>query len=310
MEKEKEISVVIPLYRCANTIEELCIRLIKVFSKLNISYEIILINDGSPENDWEVALKLSEGNNNIKSINLSRNFGQHPAIFCGLEFSRGDWVVVMDGDLQDVPEEIEKLYNKALKGFPIVLGAREERKDTFTKKLGSLIFYKILNFFTGSNLSHQVGNFGVYHKDVILSVLSLGDAIKFLPTMINWVGYDKVVVPVKHAKRLEGSSSYSFGKLLSLAFDNIVSFSNKPLKIFVKFGFLLVFISVLMIVYNLYLSLSNHIVVKGYSTIIISIWFLSGCLISIMGVIGVYLGKVFDKVKARPSYIVYQKKNI
>ncbi len=310
MKKEIEISVVIPLYKCSKTIEELCLRLIKVFLNLNISYEIILVNDASPENDWEIASKLSQENINIKSINLSRNFGQHPAIFCGLEHSKGEWVVVMDGDLQDVPEEIEKLYNKAIEGFPVVLAAREERKDTYSKKISSLFFYKILNYFTGSKLSHEVGNYGVYQQNVIVAILSLGDAIKFLPTMVNWVGFKKEIVPVRHAKRLEGTSSYNFRKLLSLAFDNIVSFSNKPLKIVVKFGFLLVFIAVLMIVYNVYLNISNHIVVKGYSTIVISIWFLSGCMISIMGVIGVYLGKVFDKVKSRPSYVVYQKNNL
>lgn len=310
MDKQVDISVIIPLYRCSKTIEELCNRLLTVFTKLNLSHEIILVNDASPENDWEVASKLSEQHTVIKSINLSRNFGQHPAIFCGLEHSTGEWIVVMDGDLQDVPEEIEKLYNKALEGFDVVLAAREERKDTFTKKLGSLLFYKTLNYFTGANLSHQVGNYGMYHKNVVRSILSLGDAIKFLPTMVNWVGFEKVIVPVKHAKRLEGTSSYSFKKLLSLAFDNIVSFSNKPLKIFVKFGFILVFVSLLMIVYNLYLNLTNHILVEGYSSIVVSIWFLSGCMISIMGVIGVYLGKVFDKVKTRPAYIVSQKNNL
>ena len=310
MDNIPEISVVIPLYKCSKTIEELCFRLEHFFYNLELDYEVILVNDASPENDWELASKLSIKNAKIKSINLSRNFGQHPAIFCGLEHAKGKWVVVMDGDLQDVPEEIEHLYKRASQGFSIVLGAREERKDTVFKRLGSMFFYKFLNYFSGTKLSHQVGNFGIYKRDVILSILQMGDAIKFLPTMVDWVGYPKDVISVKHAKRTEGTSSYNFRKLVSLAFDNIISFSNKPLKIFIKFGFSLVLISLLMIFYNIYLNLTNQIIIQGYSTIVISIWFLSGCMISIMGVIGVYLGKVFDKVKQRPVYIVAQKKNI
>ena len=305
-----EFSVVVPLYKCSETLKELCARLQTVFNKLEKTYEIILVNDGSPGNDWEVACSLSKENKNIKSINLSRNFGQHPAIFCGLENAKGEWIVVMDGDLQDVPEEIEKLYLKALDGVDIILAARTEREDKFTKKLSSFLFYKTLNYFTGSQLSHAVGNFGLYNKKVIKSVLGLGDYIKFLPAAINWVGYKSDVVEVLHSKRKEGVSSYNLYSLLSLAFNNIVSFSNKPLKIVVKFGFILVGISLFMIFYNFYLKIVGEITVDGYSSIVISMWFLFGCMISIIGVVGVYLGKVFDQVKNRPTYIVQEKINI
>lgn len=305
-----DISVVIPLYRCSQTIEELCNRLQKVFLSLGKSYEIILINDGSPENDWQVTCSLIDGNSNIKGINLSRNFGQHPAIFCGLENVKGEWVVVMDGDLQDVPEEIEKLYNKVVEGYDYVLAARKVRTDKLAKKLNSYLFYKTLNFFTGSKLSHSVGNYGIFNKIVIESVLEIGDLIKFFPTAINWVGYNFCILPVRHSKRLQGKSSYNFYSLLSLAFNNIISFSNKPLKIFVKFGFFLVGVSLFMIFYNLYLKINGQITVDGYSSIVISIWFLFGCMISIIGVVGVYLGKVFDQVKNRPIFIIHEKINI
>lgn len=307
--KKPDISVVVPLYACEKTIVELVERLKLTLENLVLTFEIILVNDGSPQNDWNKCLLLADKYFFVKAVNLSRNFGQHPAIFCGLELAKGEWIVVMDGDLQDVPEEIVKLYKSALQGNMITLAARQNREDNFFKKLNSFLFYKILNYFTGAKLSHQVGNFGIYHKKVVYAILSMGDAIKFLPTMINWVGYDKVIIPVKHNKRLVGSSSYSFFKLLSLAFDNIISFSNKPLKIVIKIGFGLVFISLLMVFYNIYLHLSDQIKVKGYSTIVISIWFLFGCMISILGVIGVYLGKVFDKVKNRPSYLIQEIRN-
>lgn len=304
MKKKLEISVVIPLYRCSNTIEELYLRLIKVFLKLDISYEVILINDASPENDWEVASKLSEQYKEIKSINLSRNFGQHPAIFCGLEHSKGEWVVVMDGDLQDVPEEIEKLYNKAIEGFDKVHACRVNRKDSWLKTKTSYFFYSFLNYFTDNKLNHEVGNFGLYSRKVIDSILSMGDHIKFFYSMVSWVGYSSTSVEVQHEKRQVGKSSYSYYKLFTLAFDAIISFSNKPLKIVVKFGFIMVFVSISMIVYNLYKYMYGQVIVLGYISIIVSMWFLSGVILIVLGVLGIYLGKIFDKVKDRPSYIV------
>ena len=141
-----EFSVVIPLYKCSGTLEELCDRLLLVFKKLNKEFEIILVNDASPENDWEIASKLSKTNKNIKSISLSRNFGQHPAIFCGLKYTSGNWIIVMDGDLQDQPEEIEKLYYKTKEGFDIVVAKRTIRNDSFFKKLSSRLFYTFLSY--------------------------------------------------------------------------------------------------------------------------------------------------------------------
>lgn len=310
MNEHVELSIVIPLYNCEFTIEELVNRLNDTINSLNVNFEIILINDASPQNDWEKCKLLTSKFNFVKAINFSRNFGQHPAIFCGLENALGKWIVVMDGDLQDVPEEVNKLYNKALEGFSVVLAARKYREDSIMKKMSSYLFYKVLNYFTDSTLSHEVGNYGIYHKDVIKSVLAIGDSIKFLPTMINWVGFNKVIIPVHHSKRGVGKSSYNLKKLLDLAFNNIISFSNKPLRMFVKFGFFLVFISLCMIIYNLYLNFSNQIKVIGYSTIVVSMWFLFGCVISIIGVVGIYIGKVFDTVKSRPIYIEMEKINL
>ena len=165
-----EISVVAPAYKCSECIEELYTRLIVSLAKITNSFEIIFVNDGSPDNDWGVIKKLAISDKRVKGINLSRNFGQHYAITAGLDYAVGNWVVVMDCDLQDQPEEIGKLYNKALEGFDIVVGVRENRKDNFFKKITSALFYVIFNYFTDQKLNNKVANFGIYSKQVIENI--------------------------------------------------------------------------------------------------------------------------------------------
>ncbi|WP_166382065.1 glycosyltransferase family 2 protein [Polaribacter sp. 11A2H] len=305
-----EFSVVVPLYKCSETLKELCARLQTVFNKLEKTYEIILVNDGSPGNDWEVACSLSKENKNIKSINLSRNFGQHPAIFCGLENAKGEWIVVMDGDLQDVPEEIEKLYDKALDGFDIVFAQRMFRSDNFFKKISSLFFYKFLTFFTDQKHDHRIANFGIYKRNSILAVLKIKDYIRFFPTMIQWVGFKKISIPVNHSSRQEGKSSYTIFTLLNLAFNNIITFSNKPLRMMVKFGFITVFISFIMALFFIYKYFIGEIIVVGYASLIVSIWFLGGIVISMLGIVGIYVGNVFEKVKNRPIFLIEESINL
>jgi len=308
--KPIDFSIVIPLYSCSFTIKELTSRLENTLKKLSDNFEIIYVNDASPENDWEIVTQLANKYNFVKGINLSRNFGQHYAITAGLNYAKGKWVVVMDGDLQDQPEEIINLFNKTKEGFDIVFAQRKARQDSYFKKLGSNIFYKIFSYLTETEQDGSIANFGIYKKVVIVSILKMKDHIRYFPTMSQWVGFEKTAIPVEHGKRNEGNSSYSLSKLLSLAFNNMISFSNKPLKIMVKFGFLIVFISIIFALYFLIQYLKGEIEIIGYTSLIISVWFLSGIIIFILGVIGIYLGKTFDKVKNRPIYIVKEMINI
>ena len=303
-------SVVIPTYKCSSSLKELSERLVKTLETLSSDFEIIFVNDASPENDWEIITQLSQKDSRIKGLNFSRNFGQHYAITAGLDYSKGDWVIVMDGDLQDQPEEIIKLYNKALEGYDIVLGQRINRQDKFFKRLSSSFFYKIFSYLTDTKQDGSVANFGIYHKSVIEAVLSMKDSIKYFPTMSQWVGFDKVYIPVSHNKRDEGKSAYNFRSLIRLALNNIISFSNKPLKLVVKFGFVIVFFSVILAMYYLVKYFLGDIVIIGYSSLIISIWFLSGINIMILGIVGIYVGKMFEKVKDRPIYIIREKVNL
>jgi dolichol-phosphate mannosyltransferase len=299
-----KISIVSPVYKAKNIIPLLVNRIENSVCKITPDYEIILVEDGSPDNSWQVIENVARNNSKIKGIKLSRNFGQHPAIIAGLSEAKGEWIVVMDCDLQDQPEEIEKLYNKALEGFDIVLAKRKNRQDGLLKRLSSMIFAKIYGYFTDTKYDNEVANFGIYNKKVINEVLKMSDFIKSFPLFIKYVGFHSTAIEVVHAEREEGITSYTFSKLISLAFNTIISFSNKPLKIFVKFGISISILSFIMGIYNLYLALTNQIEVLGYSSLIISIWFLSGVIITIVGVTGIYIGKIFDQTKGRESYII------
>lgn len=301
------LSIVSPVYKAEKIIPLLVERIENTVEKITTDYEIILVEDGGPDHSWSVIESLAQNKPKIKAIKLSRNFGQHPAIMAGLSQAKGEWMVVMDCDLQDQPEEIEKLYAKALEGYDIVLAKRKNRQDGFLKKMTSLFFSKVYGYFTDTEYDNEVANFGIYNRKVIQSILEIPDAIKFFPLFVKFVGYKSTAIQVEHAERAEGNTSYSFAKLLSLAFNTIISFSNKPLKLFVKFGLTISILSFMVGMYNVYLAMTNQIEVLGYSSIIVSIWFLSGVLITTIGVTGIYVGKIFDQTKNRPTYIIDKK---
>ncbi len=304
------ISVVIPVYGCKTSLIELYLRLRKRLKQINEDFEIILINDASPDNAWETIIELSQKDKKVKGINLSRNFGQHYAITAGLDYCSGDWVVVMDCDLQDQPEEIVKLYDKAMEGYDIVVAQRERRHDSFFKKTFSNFFYKLLFYFTNVEQDSSIANFGIYNKKVISNLLTMGDKIRFFPTMIKWLGFKNTKIKIIHADRKFGKTSYSFRKLINLAIDTILSFSDKPLRLTIKLGFFIVFSSILFTIYTIYKYLSGQIVELGWTSLIISIWLLSGIIIFTIGIASIYIGKIFNNVKNRPLYIIKEMKNL
>ena len=298
------ISIVSPVYRAEKILPILISEINLVMERIGEDYEIILVDDRSPDNSWEVMKVLSSQNPKIKSIRLSRNFGQHSAIFAGLTKTKGDWVVVMDCDMQDQPKEIAKLHKKALEGYDIVLGQRENRKDKFLKKLSSKLFYKVFNYLSGANFDNNVANFGIYHQKTIKSILDMKDYVKFFSLFINWIGFKSVSIPIEHGEREEGKSTYSVGRLFKQAFNVIISFSDKPLRLFINFGLSISILSFVLGIYYLYLSITHKITQPGFSSLILSIWFLSGIIISCIGIVGVYLGKTFDQAKGRPTFII------
>jgi len=304
------ISVVIPVYKCEKCLVELCKRLKQALGKLNKEFEIIFINDASPDNAWQVITELGEKDKRVTGICLSRNFGQHYAIAAGLERVSGEWIVVMDCDLQDQPEEIINLHQKAMEGYDIVLAQRINRKDIWFKKIISKIFYKVLGYLTKTKQDSKVANFGVFNKKVIQVILNMKDSIRYFPTMVRWVGFKTIQISVSHAPRENGSSSYTIRMMLKLGINTVLSFSEKPLVLVAIFGLIIsAFSFIIGIVYIIKYFLGD-IEVLGFATIIISISFLSGMIILVLGIIGLYIGKIFENVKNRPTYIISESINL
>lgn len=270
-------------------------------------FEIILIDDCAPDNPWSVIEKLATATPELKGIRLARNFGQHAAIHAGLTVAQGDWVVVMDCDLQDKPSEIPKLYTTAQEGYDLVLAQRNNRNDTWFKRKTSQWFYATLSYLTDTKIDPTVANFGIYRKSVIDSILSMGDYVRFFPSMVSWVGFNKTAIPIEHANRSTGKSAYNLKALLKLGLSVIISFSDKPLRIVVKFGFLITSLVLIAAIITFIRFLSGGIDVLGYTSLILSIWFLGGIIISLVGIVGLYLGKTFDQVKGRPVYIISEE---
>lgn len=305
-----ELSVISPVYKGEKMLDELVSRIEASVETFTDSYEIILVNDCSPDNSWAKIKDICSKDKKVKGINLSRNFGQHYAITAGLTESIGEWVVVMDCDLQDRPEEIPSLYRKAQEGYDTIFAQRIERKDGFMKRLSSTLFNATFAFLTDQEQDKTVGNYGIYHRLVINAVLSMGDSVRWFPIMVKWVGFKIGYMAVEHAERAEGKSSYSLRRLLSVASDNMIAFSNKPLRLMLQFGFVVVVISVLVALFYLIRYLSGGIAVDGFTTMVISMWILGGIIIMLIGMTGIYIGKTFDKTKDRPLFIIRDKLNL
>lgn len=305
----KEISVVIPVYRAEKIINELCSRLIKNLSLITDNFEIILLDDGSPDKSWNKITKNANDEKRIKGYQLSRNFGQHHAITAGLKAAKGEWIVVMDCDLQDRPEEIPKLYTKAQEGYDLVVAQRIVRQDVFVKRMSSKLFYMLFSYLTDTKQDSSIANFGIYKHKVIQAVLSMKECVRAFPILVQWVGFRRYELPVMHAERLEGESSYTFFTLLKLATGIIIAFSQRPLKLTLKLGLLIMLGSILLGVYYLRLYWLDKITVPGYASIILSIWFLSGAIIALIGMVGIYIGQTFEQVKQRPLYIINESVN-
>lgn len=298
-----QLSIVSPVYSAESMLGELIQRIEQAVNQITEDFEIILVDDASPDDSWAIIEALAKDRPFVKGIQLSRNFGQHYAITCGLDHAEGDWVVVMDCDLQDRPEEIMNLYNKVQEGFEVVLASRVQRQDKWLKRQFSKYFYRTLGYLTGSEQDETIANFGIYSKKCIAAVISMRESIRYFPTMVKWVGFRKTKIQVAHDARLEGASSYNLKKLFNLALDIILAFSDKPIRLVIKLGLIISLTSFLIALYYIYQWLSGAIVILGYTSLIVSVWLLSGFIISTLGVIGLYIGKTFEGVKQRPIYI-------
>jgi len=298
-----EISVVVPVYYGESHLKVLCQRLRQSLEKISQNFEIILVNDGSPDDSWAIIKELVVQDKRVKGVNFSKNFGQHPAIFAGLAQANGQWIVVMDCDLQNPPEEIIKLYSKAQEGYDIVFGLRQSRKHNLLRRCYSGAFYWLLSYLTGVKQQAQ-DNFGIYSQAVIKKVLSFDETVKWFPLMVKLVGFNSVSIKVEHHERTVGKSSYTFFKLLKIALEVAITYSNKPLELIVKSGFIISFFSFIWVIFIVFRAFYGIEGVVGWPSLMASIWFVGGLIITFLGVIGIYLGKSFNEVKKRPIYII------
>jgi dolichol-phosphate mannosyltransferase len=304
------ISVVSPVYKAEKIVHELVRQLHENLSKITDNYEIILVNDASPDNSWLVIVSECEKDNRVKGINLSRNFGQHYAITAGLSYVKGEWIIVMDCDLQDHPDEIPNLYRRAQEGWDIVYARRAIRQDGFFKRFSSNCFHKLYSYLSGIKTDKTIANFGIYHAKVIVEYNKMKEYARSFGTLIKYLGFQSCAIDVKHANRFEGHTSYTFAKLLHLSMDVILSNSNKPLKLAVKTGFYLSMVSFLLAIYNVIAYYTGLIQVAGYTTTVFSIWFVGGLILFVLGIIGLYIGRIFDQVKERQLFVVKDELNI
>jgi dolichol-phosphate mannosyltransferase len=298
------ISVVVPVYRAEHCLDELYLRLKSALENISPNFEIVLVEDCGGDGSWQVIERLSAADPRVKGIQFSRNFGQHYGITAGLDHCHGDWVVVMDCDLQDRPEEIPRLYAKALQGYDVVLARRGARCDPLLKRITSWLFYKLFSYLADIDYDGQTGNFRIMSRKVVLNFRHMREQLRFFGGLVQWLGFPTASIEVEHAERYAGESTYTFAKLWKLAIETIIAYSDKPLRLAVRFGFLMAFLAFCYGLYALVRATVYGVPIQGWSSLIVSLYFIGGIIISILGIIGIYLGKTFDESKKRPLYIV------
>jgi len=303
------ISVVVPLYRCADCIPELYRRLVATLERLTPAFELVFVNDASPQNDWAIMAELARHDQRLKAINLSRNFGQHYAIAAGLDYAEGDWVAVMDGDLQDPPEEIAKLYAKAQEGHDVVFGRKPVRRHSAFKRVTSRAFTRVLGYLMGEPLDNSVTHFSIVSRDIVLNVRRFKERNRSYAFLVRWLGFDTDYVQVEHHERYAGTGSYNLARLVRLATDLIVSQTEKPLRITIGFGFCVAAAAFLWGTYLVARYLLGGHPAEGWTSVIVSIYLLGGLGFVALGVVGLYVGRIFEETKGRPLYVVREALN-
>jgi dolichol-phosphate mannosyltransferase len=298
------ISVVVPVYKAEGCLDELYTRLCRALETVDPAFEIILVEDCGGDRSWEVIQRLAVADSRVRGIQFSRNFGQHHGITAGLDYCRGDWTVVMDCDLQDRPEEIPRLYAKAMEGYDVVLANRGERADSLLKTTTSRLFYKIFNYLADIEYDGDSGNFCIISRRVVKHFCEMREQLRFFGGLIAWMGFPTARVDVTHAARHDGKSSYSFTALWKLASQTIVAHSDKPLRIAIQIGFAMAALAFCYGAYIFTTAFVNRSPIPGWSSLIVSLYFIGGLIIAFLGVLGVYLGRTFDETKRRPLYIV------
>jgi glycosyltransferase involved in cell wall biosynthesis len=302
------LSVVAPIFREELTLRELYRRLRDSLSTISPDFEIIFVSDGGDDRSWDIIRELATADARVKGVKFTRNFGQHFAISAGLDVCAGDWVVVMDGDLQDRPEVIPELYTKAQQGYDVVFVSRMERPEAAIYRLAAGVFYKIFKLLANTDYDPAHGNFSIISRHVVEQYRTMGETLRFYGGIVDWLGFQRTNIQAKHGSRYAGNPGYTLRKRLLLAYHIILAHSDRPLHFSIAFG---LFISLLsggtgmwMIMRSLFVQQYS---VEGWTSLIVSIFFMGGIILMVLGIMGVYIGKIFNETKGRPLYVVQEK---
>lgn len=299
------LSVVIPVYRAQKILPVLLERLEAVLAAITSDFEMILVDDRSPDDSWTVLEALTRRHPRLTAVRLSRNFGQPYATTAGLDLARGEWTVVMDCDLQDRPEDIPALLQKAREGFDVVLARRMEKKHTLLQKAGSYAFWKVFSLLSGYRVDSSIGSFRIMHRTVVEAYCECREGARIFGGLVQWLGFSVTSIEVQHAERYEGVSSYDFRRLFKLALDGIFSFSNRPLVFSILVG---AGISLIAGAYGIYWVVRYVAIggpfLPGWLSTVTMISFLGGLILMNQGLLGVYIGRIYNETKRRPIYVI------
>ena len=299
-----EISIVCPVYGCAACLAKLVKAVRAAMDAGEATWELVLVDDRAADAPWSTIVELAAQDPRVRGVQLARNHGQQLAIWAGLEAARGDWVAVIDCDLQDDPAAITHLHREALRvGVDAVVVDRGEWSDNMFRRMASRLFYRLIHLLAGIRL-RNVGNFGIYSRRMVTMLLRFEEQEVFLPLMVSLTGLGTTQLRLDRSERTAGKSSYSLGRLLAMATAVIVRFSDRPLKLSALLGLVFSLVAAAASVYLLIGSLLGAFTVPGWTSIVLSLWFLSGLIMLVLGVHGFYLSRVFAEVRRRPRLLV------
>jgi dolichol-phosphate mannosyltransferase len=304
-----KISVVSPVYMAEKIISELVKRISVELEAITDDFEIILVDDCGPDNSWEEIKKQCKVKPFVKGIKLSRNFGQHYAVSAGIAKAKGDVVVLMDCDLQDNPKDIHQLIAKHKEGYDVVFTKRKKRKHSFIKKVYAFIYNRLFTFFSKGDYDIDSGSLVLFSNRVAKEFNKLEDKDRLYLQMLKWIGFRSTSIIVEHNTRFKGKSSYSFVKLVKIGLQGWTSHSDKLLKLSVYFGFLLSLVSIIASLF-IVIKYFFYDLLPGWPSIIVTILFSTGIILMSIGVLGIYVGKIFEQSKNRPLYIIDKSINL
>lgn len=298
------ISVVAPIHNEAETIPELHRRLTSVLAELG-DYEIVLVDDGSIDRSWEHMLALAPGDPHLRLVRLSRNFGHQAALTAGLEAARGDAVVLIDSDLQDPPELIPLLVAKWREGFDVVYGLRTRREgETLFKRSTASVFYRLLRGMTRIEIPADAGDFRLLSRRAVDALARMPERARFLRGMTSWLGFPQAGVQYERDARYAGKTKYPTRRMISFALDAMTSFSTTPIRIVTGLGFVLVAFCAVVLGWTVYIKVFTDSAVAGWTSLLIVVLLLGGMQLVSLGIIGQYVGRIFEEAKQRPLFVV------